>query len=150
MKSARQMAILDIINRLQIGTQEELAAALQAEGFRTTQATVSRDIRELGLRKVAVARGGWRYAPPEEVRSELTDRFIRILSDSLVSAASSGALVVVKTLSGSAGAACQALDSLGWPEVLGTLAGDNTILLVARSAEDGLQLVERLHGMMHV
>lgn len=150
MKSARQMAILDIINRLQIGTQEELAAALQAEGFRTTQATVSRDIRELGLRKVAVARGGWRYAPPEEERSELTDRFIRILSDSLVSAASSGALVVVKTLSGSAGAACQALDSLGWPEVLGTLAGDNTILLVARSAEDGLQLVERLHGMMHV
>ncbi len=150
MKSARQMAILDIINRLQIGTQEELAAALQAEGFRTTQATVSRDIRELGLRKVAVARGGWRYAPPEEVHSELTDRFIRILSDSLVSAASSGALVVVKTLSGSAGAACQALDSLGWPEVLGTLAGDNTILLVARSAEDGLQLVERLHGMMHV
>ena len=150
MKQTRQGEILKLIHQYEIGTQEELAMRLQESGYAVTQATVSRDIRELGLRKVAVARGGWRYAPPEEVRSELTDRFIRILSDSLVSAASSGALVVVKTLSGSAGAACQALDSLGWPEVLGTLAGDNTILLVARSAEDGLQLVERLHGMMHV
>ena len=135
MKTVRQVAILDIIEKQEIETQEELASALNARGIRVTQATVSRDIKELRLLKVLTPSGKYKYATGDQADNNLTDRFIRMLAESLLSVSSANNLIVVKTLSGSANVAAEALDSMHWPEVLGTLAGDNTVLLIIRSNE---------------
>ena len=138
MKTVRQVAILDIIEKQEIETQEELASALNARGIRVTQATVSRDIKELRLLKVLTPSGKYKYATGDQADNNLTDRFIRMLAESLLSVSSANNLIVVKTLSGSANVAAEALDSMHWPEVLGTLAGDNTVLLIIRSDEETL------------
>lgn len=148
MKSVRQMAILDIIEKQSIETQEELAEALRNRDIQVTQATVSRDIKELRLLKVLASDGAYKYATASKAENGLNDRFIRMLAESLLSVASSNNLVVVKTLSGSANMAGEALDSMHWPEILGSLAGDNTILLVVRSNEDAPAVVERIKDMM--
>ena len=148
MKSARQTAMLDIIQHDQIQTQEELAAELMRRGFRTTQATVSRDIRELRLTKTLTPDGKYCYAPSDRSDQGEPDRSIRLLADLLLSAADSGSLVVLKTLSGSAGTAAEAIDSMPWPEVLGTLAGDNTILLVARTPVEAAAVTARMNQII--
>ena len=148
MKETRQSAILEIIRAGHVETQDELSAALQQRGIRVTQATISRDIKELRLIKVLGRGGSYEYALPGSRDGGTSDRFARMLTDSLISAASSGNIVVIKTLSGSANMAAEALDSLEWPEVLGTLAGDNTILLVARSEEEAPLVAERLQGLI--
>ena len=148
MKTVRQVAILDIIEKQNIETQEELAEALRLRGIRVTQATVSRDIKELRLLKVLTPSGAYKYATADKAENGLSERFIRMLAESLLSVASSNNLIVVKTLSGSANVAAEALDSLHWPEVLGTLAGDNTILLIIRSDADVPTVQNRLQEMM--
>ena len=130
MKTVRQMAILDIIAKQDVETQEELAEALRDRGIQVTQATVSRDIKELSLLKVLTPSGSYKYATADKAENGLSERFIRMLAESLLSVAASNNLIVVKTLSGSANVAAEALDSLHWPEILGTLAGDNTVLTV--------------------
>ena len=148
MKTVRQVAILDIIEKQEIETQEELASALNARGIRVTQATVSRDIKELRLLKVLTPSGKYKYATGDQADNNLTDRFIRMLAESLLSVSSANNLIVVKTLSGSANVAAEALDSMHWPEVLGTLAGDNTVLLIIRSNEETLPATSRIREMM--
>ena len=148
MKTVRQVAILDIIEKQEIETQEELASALNARGIRVTQATVSRDIKELRLLKVLTPSGKYKYATGDQADNNLTDRFIRMLAESLLSVSSANNLIVVKTLSGSANVAAEALDSMHWPEVLGTLAGDNTVLLIIRSNEEALTVTSRIREMM--
>lgn len=148
MKTVRQVAILDIIEKQEIETQEELASALNARGIRVTQATVSRDIKELRLLKVLTPSGKCKYATGDQADNNLTDRFIRMLAESLLSVSSANNLIVVKTLSGSANVAAEALDSMHWPEVLGTLAGDNTVLLIIRSNEETLTVTSRIREMM--
>ena len=148
MKTVRQVAILDIIDKQEIETQEELASALNARGIRVTQATVSRDIKELRLLKVLTPSGKYKYATGDQADNNLTDRFIRMLAESLLSVSSANNLIVVKTLSGSANVAAEALDSMHWPEVLGTLAGDNTVLLIIRSNEETLTVTSRIREMM--
>lgn len=148
MKTVRQVAILDIIEKQNIETQEELAEALRLRGIRVTQATVSRDIKELRLLKVLTPTGAYKYATADKAENGLSERFIRMLAESLLSVASSNNLIVVKTLSGSANVAAEALDSLHWPEILGTLAGDNTILLIIRSEADVPAVQTRLQEMM--
>lgn len=148
MKTVRQVAILDIIEKQEIETQEELASALNARGIRVTQATVSRDIKELRLLKVLTPSGKYKYATGDQADNNLTDRFIRMLAESLLSVSSANNLIVVKTLSGSANVAAEALDSMHWPEVLGTLAGDNTVLLIIRSNEETITVTSRIRGMM--
>lgn len=148
MKTVRQVAILDIIEKQGIETQEELASALNARGIRVTQATVSRDIKELRLLKVLTPSGKYKYATGDQADNNLTDRFIRMLAESLLSVSSANNLIVVKTLSGSANVAAEALDSMHWPEVLGTLAGDNTVLLIIRSNEETLTVTSRIREMM--
>lgn len=150
MKSVRQMAILDIIQKQNIETQEELAAALLARGINVTQATVSRDIKELRLVKVLHTDGNYKYAVQEKdgTGNGLSERFARMLAESMLSVAASRNLIVVKTLSGSANVAAEALDSLQWPEVLGSLAGDNTILLILREDVDANMIVTRIREMM--
>lgn len=148
MKTVRQVAILDVIEKQEIETQEELASALNARGIRVTQATVSRDIKELRLLKVLTPSGKYKYATGDQADNNLTDRFIRMLAESLLSVSSANNLIVVKTLSGSANVAAEALDSMHWPEVLGTLAGDNTVLLIIRSNEETITVTSRIREMM--
>lgn len=147
MKSLRQLAILEIIRQQGIETQEQLAAALQQRGFTATQATISRDIKELRLVKTPGANGAYQYASEEKAETSLTDRLIRIFSDSVLDIQSAYNQIIVKTLSGSANIAAEAIDCLNWPEIMGTLAGDNTILMLVRSIEEVPSVMERLHAM---
>ena len=148
MKNARQTAILSIIEKNDIETQEELAAKLREIGIVVTQATVSRDIKELRLLKVLSASGGYKYATAEKADRGLSDRFVRMFVESVLSIAHAGHIVVIKTLSGSANAACEAIDSMHWPEILGTMAGDNTILAVAHDEEAAKAVVDKSHELL--
>lgn len=148
MKSARHAAITQIIESRNIETQEELAAALQERDIRVTQATVSRDIKELHLIKVLSETGGYKYATLDKAEKGMNERFIRMFSESVLSAVCANNLVVVKTLAGSAHVAAEAVDTLRWPEILGSIAGDNTILVICRSNDDALQVAERFRNMM--
>lgn len=148
MKSARHSLILEIIEEKDIETQEELAEELTRRGVKVTQATVSRDIKELRLLKVLADHGGYKYATVERAEKGMNDRFIRILSESVISVEAVNNLIVVKTLSASASAACEAIDSMKWNEVLGTIAGDNTLLIIARSEEAVESLMNRFNTLI--
>ena len=148
MKTVRQVTILDIIEKNEIETQEELADALRQRGIQVTQATVSRDIKELRLLKVLTPMGTYKYATADKAENGLTDRFIRMLAESVLSVAASANMIVIKTLSGSAAVAAEALDSFHWPEVLGTIAGDNTIFMVVRTLDEVQAVVDRIQEMM--
>ena len=131
MKQLRQRAIRDLVEQRPIRTQQELAAALRERGFRTTQATISRDVAELGLVK-AGREGIQAYAlPPRLVEAETSgeDRLRKLLADLPVELREAGLLVVVKTLPGSAHAIAAALDRARWPEVAGSIAGDDTVFV---------------------
>ena len=147
MKSSRQDEILRIIREKDVETQEELASELRTLGYKVTQATVSRDIRELKLIKVSAGGSGFKYSKPDRQETAVSDRLARILTDSLVSVDYSGNMIVVKTLSGSANVAAEALDNLGWQEILGTIAGDNTIFIVARNEKDTEEITSRIHKL---
>jgi arginine repressor len=144
MKSIRQSEIIRLISDRDIDTQEELASLLRDRGYKVTQATISRDIRELRLIKISDQNGGLKYARPDRPETAVSERLTRILSDSLISAACSGNLIVVKTLSGSANVAAEAIDTLGWPEILGTIAGDNTIFVAVGKENDASEVTERI------
>ena len=148
MKTVRQVAILDIIEKQNVETQEDLAEELRRRGIRVTQATVSRDIKEVRLLKVLTPSGAYKYATADKAENGLNDRFVRMLAESVLSVTSANNLIVVKTLSGSANVAAEALDSMHWPELLGTLAGDNTILLIIRSNEEVPMVISRIQEMM--
>ena len=147
MKSTRQDDIIRIISAREIETQEELAGELRALGYQVTQATISRDIKELHLIKVIGDRGVYKYARPERNESAVNERLVRILSDSLVSVDHAGQMIVVKTLSGSANVACEAIDTMQWSEILGTIAGDNTIFIVVRNDLDADKIASRIRKM---
>ena len=144
MKQLRQRAIRDLVDQRPIRTQQELATALRERGFRATQATISRDVAELGLIKVA-REGTHAYAlPPRLVEAETSgeDRLRALLSDLPIEVREAGLLVIVKTLPGSAHAIAAALDRARWPEVAGSIAGDDTVF-VACADRSSLQRVKR-------
>ena len=138
MKSKRQNKIVDLIEDHEIETQEELVSMLNKAGFKVTQATVSRDIKELQLIKVQAASGAYKYAENKKHKSNDMDIMMRIFRDTVLSIDSALNLIVIKTLSGSANAAGEVIDSLHFGSVLGTIAGDNTIF-VATSSEEAAQ-----------
>lgn len=148
MKSARHSLILEIIEEKDIETQEELAEELKRRGMKVTQATVSRDIKELRLLKVLADHGGYKYATVERAEKGMSDRFVRILTESVVGVDAVNNLIVVRTLSGSGNAAGQAIDSMKWSEVLGTIAGDDTLLIIARSDEAVETLMARFNTLI--
>ena len=148
MKNVRQSAILSIIEHQDIETQEELAAALREHGIAVTQATVSRDIKELRLLKVLSGHGGYKYATADKAEHGLTDRFVRMFMDSVVSIRYAQNIVVLKTLSGSANVAAEAIDSMHWQEILGTMAGDNTILVVVHDETEAATVAVRLEELL--
>ncbi|MDD6141936.1 MAG: arginine repressor [bacterium] len=148
MKSARQIAILEIIAERAVETQEDLADALRRRGFQVTQATVSRDIKELRLVKVLSADGAYRYATSDKNENSLNERLIRMFSETVISMSSAYNQIIIKTLSASANIAAETIDSLQWPEILGTIAGDNTILMIVRTIEEVQPVMERLSAMV--
>lgn len=136
MKMTRHAKIKEIIDKNKIETQEELAAALRSEGIEVTQATVSRDIKELMLVKVPDANGHYHYAYPKEHNMLLTPgRLERTFQDSIVSVKSTDNMVVVRTLPGTAQAVAYAIDYMKWPEILGTIAGDDTVFIAVANKE---------------
>ena len=147
MKSVRHAVIREIIESQEIETQEELAAALRARNIDVTQATVSRDIKELRLLKVLSDNGGYKYATADKAEHGLADRFIRIFNESVLSITPAGNLIVVRTLSGSGSAAGEAVDSLNWPEIVGTISGDNTLLVIAQNEQDVATLMRKFERM---
>ena len=148
MKNARQTAILSIIEQNDVETQEELAGKLKEMGIVVTQATVSRDIKELRLLKVLSGSGGYKYATADKAEHGLSERFVRMFRDSVLSINFAGNIVVVKTLAGSANAAAEAIDSMHLPEILGTMAGDNTILVIVRNEAEAEQIVGHFQDML--
>ena len=148
MKARRQALIREIVDTQSIQTQEELAQALREHGMVVTQATVSRDIKEMHLLKVLAEDGSYRYATMDKEEQDTSDRLIRMLADSVVGMDSANNLIVIRTLPGSAHVAGEAVDSLRWSEVLGTIAGDNTILVIARSNEDVEPVLRRFRALI--
>ena len=148
MKSKRHSKILELITNHSIDTQEELLRKLNECGFRVTQATVSRDIKELRLLKVLSAKGGYKYATADKAENGLSDRFVRMFVDSVLSITYAGNIIVIKTLSGSANVAAEAIDSMRWPEILGTMAGDNTILAIVHDETEAAKTVDRFMEML--
>ena len=148
MKSVRQALILEIIEGKDVETQEELAGELKRHGVNVTQATVSRDIKELRLVKVLSDKGGYKYATAERAEKGLNDRFIRIFAESVMSIVGAQNLIVIKALTGSASAAGEAIDSLKWPEIVGSIAGDNTILVILHSADQTEDVIARFNALI--
>jgi len=146
MKAQRQAVILRLVRQHRVESQEHLRELLSAEDIEVTQATLSRDIRELRLAKVADAAGGSRYAPPAEgaaVRPPLQ----QLLPTLLLSLHGVGPLLVAKTPAGSANTVAEALDDEGWSEIVGTIAGDNTILIITPSERAQRTLSARLREL---
>ena len=136
MKMTRHAKIKEIIDKNKVETQEDLAAALRAEGIEVTQATVSRDIKELMLVKVPDANGQYHYAYPKEHNMLLTPgRVERTFQDSIIGIRVSQCMVVIRTLPGTAQAVAYAVDYMKWEEVLGTIAGDDTVFVALEDAE---------------
>jgi transcriptional regulator of arginine metabolism len=146
MKQLRQRAIRDLVEQRPIRTQQELAAALRDRGFRATQATISRDVAELGLGK-ATREGRQAYVLPPRLRDQDAsgeDRLRRLLADIPVEFRMANLMLVIRTLPGSAHAVAAALDRTRWPEVVGTIAGDDTVLVISREPDGGPALAARL------
>lgn len=148
MKNKRHMKILELIASREINTQEELASGLMQAGMHVTQATVSRDIKELKLVKTMGPNGRNRYAASTTASQSISERLVRVFADTVLTIESSGHIVLIKTLSGSANAAGEAVDALKWPEILGSLAGDNTLMVLVREGVDAHVVVQKLTGLI--
>jgi len=149
-KAARQRLILGIITEKPVATQWQLTQELKKRGLKVTQATVSRDIKELGLIKIPFGENRYRYAlPPGDRRSNPYLRLERLFQDSVLKIDHSENLVVVKTLPGTAHAVASCIDQVEWPEIIGTVAGDDTILVIVKPKEAVPRILERLHALLH-
>ena len=148
MKIARHAKIIDLISRNDVETQEELADLLNGEGFRVTQATVSRDIRELKLTKISLNDGRQKYAVMQASRENMNEKYLRILKDGFLSMDMAQNILVVKTVSGMAMAVAASIDAMQWPEVAGCIAGDDTIMCAIRSVDDTVAVMNRLKKLV--
>ena len=147
-KNDRHRKVLEIIRRKPIETQEDLAVSLQKEGFQVTQATISRDIKELGITKAPTGTGKYRYVVPREIVPEDSERRIRrLFQDSIVSMDFSENLLVIKTLTGNAHAVAAVIDDLGVPEIVGTIAGDDTILIVVKPKTSVINVMTKFNRL---
>lgn len=150
MKIARHAKIIELINQYDVETQEELAARLNAAGFRVTQATVSRDIRELKLMKAAKPDGGSKYMVLTSKEAPDSEKYIRVLRDAFLSMDVAQNILVIKTSSGMANAAAAALDHMNLQEIVGSLAGDDTIACFSKSAEETMALMGKIRKIINV
>ncbi len=150
MKQNRQSKILEIISENTIETQEQLIEKLREAGYPVTQATISRDIRQLRLMKVSCGFGVYKYVVSAQEAHVHSAKYINILSETVIDVEHAGNIVVVKTFAGMANAAAAALDSMGWTEIIGSIAGDDTIMLVVRSADTARAFAGELVGLLNI
>ena len=149
MKIARHAKILELIENYEIETQDELAQKLCEEGFHVTQATVSRDIREMKLTKIATEKGKQKYAVISSHDSEVTERMTRVFKEAVTMMDYAQNIIVDKTLGGMGMAVADALDNMQNSEILGTIAGDDTVFCVVRSHNQAAVIIEKLYRIIH-
>lgn len=141
----RQLKILELIKQFEIDTQEELVDHLRADGFNVTQATVSRDIKELGLIKVASSlEKKYKYAYVESNEQQISSKYVNLFKEAVVDIKHTGNIIVLKTIVGSANSACAFIDKLGLQEVLGSIAGDDTVIMIVDNEKDADGIIEIL------
>lgn len=150
MRTLRQNKILDIINSNEVETQGQLVELLKKAGYDVTQATISRDIKDLHLIKSQAPSGRYKYAPSASKPEPSADSFEKIFKETIKSVGSSGNMIVIKTLSGCANAACEAIDTMNIPYIMGSIAGDNTIFLVVDDHSNVLGLVKHFNEMIQL
>ena len=150
MKRKRHALILELIQQYEITTQDELLAKLRENGFEVTQATVSRDIRELGIHKVRAENGKYHYVSMQSKQgSGMSGKFVTIFSESVRNIDFAQNIVVIKCFTGMANAACATFDAAEFADVVGTLSGDDTFLVVTRSEEGAREITDRLHKLLN-
>ncbi|MCQ2527635.1 MAG: arginine repressor [Saccharofermentans sp.] len=147
-KNDRQEFLLRLVRENEISTQEELTALMKKNGFNVTQATCSRDIKELGIIKVTLPNKGTKYAVLDRTGDAAPGRLLAVFANSLISCRNAMNLIVIKTLPGMAQAAASALDSMHLPSVVGTIAGDDTVFLAAEGIEEAEALVTTINDMI--
>lgn len=148
MKVGRQSKIIELISKYEIETQEELADYLTQSGYQVTQATISRDIRELKLTKISVDGGGQKYVVLSAQETGLSEKYIRVLRDGFLSMEIAENIIVVKTVSGMAMAVAAAIDALHIDGIAGCIAGDDTIMCIVRSKENTSYAMEKLNRLI--
>lgn len=148
MRYSRQNKILELISNNEIETQDKLASMLRLEGFDVTQATISRDIKELQLIKILSPSGRYKYSVSAKQDAPISDRFVKIFRETIISFASAENLIVIKTLSGCGPAAGEAIDCIDLPHVVGSVAGDNTLLLVVDNKENVDEILSIFNDML--
>ena len=150
MKVNRHAKIVELINKYQIETQDELAEYLNEAGFKVTQATVSRDISDLKLTKVPAENGRQKYAVLQGAQNGMTEKYVRILRDGFSSMDMAQNILVLKTVSGMAMAVAAALDAMNWNEIVGCIAGDDTIMCAAKNSDMALGAAEKLRSFVRL
>ncbi len=148
MKAMRHAMITQLVDTMEIDTQEALAELLLERGVKVTQATISRDIKELRLIKVLTDHGTYRYATAERSERNISDRMLRLFAESVVAIIEAETLIVIKTLPASANVAAEAIDGMDWPEVAGTLAGENSVFVAIRSREQVPGVAARFRSLL--
>ncbi len=148
MKNSRQKKLIELIDTYEIDTQEELCRRLREEGFNVTQATVSRDIRTLKVYKKAGAHGGQCYAVDKESGNGRDEKYLRVLRDGFVSMDMAQNILVIKTVSGMAMAVAAAVDALKFKEIVGTIAGDDTIMMAVRTVDDTKAVMKKISNLI--
>ena len=148
MKKKRHEKIIDLITQYEVETQEELVERLRADGYEVTQATVSRDIREIKLSKMPHGRGRQKYVAFDGEETHLGDKYARVLKEGYVSMDLAQNLLVLKTVSGMAMAVAAAVDDMKIEEVVGCIAGDNTVMMAMRSVQDARVVMEKIGRMV--
>lgn len=149
MKISRHAKILEIISHKEIETQEELVEELRHMGMDVTQATVSRDVKELKLTKVMGTNGNYKYSAIAHGENLISEKLVNIFVQTVLNVDYVNNIIIIKTISGSGNAAAEAIDSLNWDGVAGSVAGDNTILVVARSNEKAQELVSKFKKLLN-
>ena len=150
MKVRRQSKIIELINKYNIETQEELADLLTEAGFNVTQATISRDIRELKLTKVAVDGGKQKYIILQNQETKLSEKYVRVLKDGFISMDMAQNLLVIKTVPGMAMAVAAAIDALHIHGIVGCIAGDDTVMCAVRTAEETHVVMQKINKLLSI
>ena len=148
MKTNRQSKIIEIIQKNEVETQDELSALLEKDGFRVTQATVSRDIRELKLTKIPTAGGRQKYAVITDAHENLSKKYERVLREGFLSMDMAQNILVIKTVSGMASAVCAAIDAMNMREIVGSIAGDDTIMCAIRTVDDTYAVMKKIRRIV--
>ena len=148
MRYSRQNKILELIKTHVVETKDQLQDLLEEAGYKVTQATISRDIKELQLVKVSIDKDRYKYTSGKFDKQPISERFVKIFRETIISYASAQNLIVVKTLSGCGNAAAEAIDCLGLDHVVGSVAGDNTLLIIVDHEDNVKEILDGFENMI--